>query len=265
MTIEEYLAGSPLFTFESNLYYQRSFPRSSYFEKAYLGVRQKEYRLYEDKIVANLPNIPVNYSLYREWQARKASSKALQKILQKENFKKVLELGCGNGWFSHQLANALGTDTLGIDVNEKELLQAARVFRHTANLNFLYADIMQVQLPDFFDCIILNSSLQYFSDISKLFETLFSKLRPGGKIYIADSPIYQSTADADLAKQRSMKYFSGMGSEAMGNNYFHHTFDKLKNFEPELVFNEKTLFAKMQRLISPSSIPIFPIISITKI
>src|SRR5687767_8926232 len=105
MTIHEDLSQSPLFTLDQNLFYQKSLQRNREFEKSYVALRQKEKRLYSNDVVQQLPEISGDDPLKPEWQLRKKSlDKLLSYLRKKSGVKKILEVGCGNGWLSRHLA-----------------------------------------------------------------------------------------------------------------------------------------------------------------
>src|SRR5688572_18830814 len=75
------------------------------FEKLYLQVRKAEQRLYSDDEVKSLPGIFSSHPHIEEWKQRKVSCERIIKYLDKKQKPlKILEIGCGNGWFSAQLA-----------------------------------------------------------------------------------------------------------------------------------------------------------------
>ncbi|MEM7040551.1 MAG: class I SAM-dependent methyltransferase, partial [Bacteroidota bacterium] len=112
------------------------------FAKAYHALRTKEGRMYTDDVLAKLPNVPQDHALYREWMARKDSLVQLMNYLFAQGRPlRILDLGCGNGWFSRHLANLPGAEVLGVDVGAEELAQAERVFGKVKNLRFAEADI----------------------------------------------------------------------------------------------------------------------------
>lgn len=136
------------------------------FEQQYLQIRRKEGRLYTDAQVRSLPRPGGALGNTLEWQVRALSSSLLVQHLQTHaGGGAILELGCGNGWLAHLLAQALQREVCGVDVNRTELTQAARVFGHDARLTFVAADIHTLVLPrDVFDVIVLPACVQYFSD-----------------------------------------------------------------------------------------------------
>ena len=99
------------------------------FEKKYITTRGLENRLYNDEELEKLPDIDAGHTHYREWLMRKRSSQRLVRYLAaRKKSMDILEIGCGNGWLSHQFANIPGSQVTGVDINFTELQQAARVF-----------------------------------------------------------------------------------------------------------------------------------------
>src|SRR6187402_1644261 len=116
------------FVQEGNLYLQKNLEREKAFEKAYIDLRRREHRVYSDEVLKFLPDITSRNSLHQGWLLRKASAKQIINYLKKHKVNSVLEIGCGNGWLSHCLAENLNASIVGVDVNETELQQATRVF-----------------------------------------------------------------------------------------------------------------------------------------
>lgn len=78
------------------------------FEQQYLQIRRKEGRLYTDAQVRSLPRPGGALGNTLEWQVRALSSSLLVQHLQAHTgHGAILELGCGNGWLSHLLAQSL--------------------------------------------------------------------------------------------------------------------------------------------------------------
>jgi ubiquinone/menaquinone biosynthesis C-methylase UbiE len=160
------------------------------FEADYLSLRKKEGRLYTDEEVARLPHVVKNASLKKEWAIRSASCQRLIKYLAGKKTKlSILEIGCGNGWLSNQLAAVTKTQVLGLDVNQTELAQAQRVFSKP-NLSFLYGDVRTGIVKDKFDVIVFAASFQYFQSTQEILKACFSHLTSGGEIHIIDTQFY---------------------------------------------------------------------------
>lgn len=259
--IKETFLASAAFSFRNNLFYQDEFQGFGSFENLYLGIRKKENRLYPDDIVRSLPRIPCGHPLRKEWRRRAFTLRRLIRHLKRDKGKNILEVGCGNGWLCHWLATLPGTEVVGIDINETELLQAARVFGEMRNLAFIYGDILQGLPFRKFDHIILSASLQYFADVPALVRKLHGHLANNGKIHIIDTPLYSSPSVLDAAR-RSAEYFARLDAGAMNHHYYHHTWDALAAFNLRLMYDPRTLLNRLRQKLAFAS-P-FPWITITR-
>ena len=156
------------------------------FEKDYIKLRSSEGWIYPDEMVLTLPDSKAPAIHASEWKYRKISAERILKYLERTKAENILELGCGNGWFTNLISNRKKFNTVGVDINETELVQAARLFSNERTL-FVYGDIFEPVWPTgCFDIIILNSSLQYFPYPQLLITKLLSLLTPNGEIHILD-------------------------------------------------------------------------------
>lgn len=236
------------------------------FGKIYIQTRVKEGRFYSDDQVKMLPVIDKRHKFYTEWKIRARSAKLLKKHIELNNLpKNILEIGCGNGWLSNYLANIQHTEVWGIDVNEPELEQAARVFGKNGNIHFCLCDIFDAPFDNQqFNYIILASSIQYFPDIKLLINKLLPLLNPGGEIHIIDTPFYEQ-AEIENASLRSKQYYSKLKADEMSEKYFHHSLNSLlKTFDVKIIFPALTLKEKIKRLFRGKIALSFPWIIIEK-
>jgi len=205
-------------------------------EQLYITLRRKEGRIYSDDTVQALPNVPSSHPLYKEWKVRKRSSEKLFNYLRDKNKPlDILEIGCGNGWLSHSLSRLQNSVVKGMDVNRTELEQADRVFDSVPNLTFMYGNIFDNILKQGeFDIVVFAASVHYFKDIKKLVNRVKQILKPGGEIHIIDSPFYNSPAEAELAKERTIAYYTKMEVPEMAQYYNHLTYQSLQVFHPKV-------------------------------
>lgn len=222
------------------------------FEKLYLEVRKAERRLYSDDEVKNLPDIIAGHPYYGEWKQRKESCERLIKYLDKKHrLLTILEIGCGNGWFSAQLAKNASWKVTGIDINKEELAQAARVFEKMPNLDFIQSDIRSGQLKqNNFDVIVFASSIQYFPSIREIVKAAFLFLKTGGEIHILDTALYHSE-EMETARQRTKDYFTGIGFPEAASYYFHHDRKNLGGFNTKILYNPKSWINKLRNNKNP--------------
>lgn len=186
--------------------------------------------MYPDEIAARLPDIDHRHVLAKEWQIRKKSAQNLKTHLKEKKCKRILEVGCGNGWLINYLHSHLEADCCGVDVNETELRQAVGLFGRHETLCFLCANIQS----QFFekcsiDVVVLASSVQYFQNLTELIVTLQKTLTEDGEIHILDSPFYTKRSLA-VAKKKSEEYFSASNVPEMKDYYFHHQWSDLNRF-----------------------------------
>jgi ubiquinone/menaquinone biosynthesis C-methylase UbiE len=210
------------------------------FEKKYITTRSLENRLCTDNELLKLPDMPEDHPHYREWQIRKRSGRRLARYLSAmKRPLDILEIGCGNGWLSHQLAEIPGTKVTGLDINFTELQQAARVFNDDPNLTFIQGDIRSGILADQqFDFIVFADSIQYFPSLKKIIHLTLSYLKYGGEIHIMDTRFYKP-AEVEIAKRQTLAYYTSLGYPEMADFHFHHNSHDLRSFHYTLLYNPK--------------------------
>ncbi|HTI93882.1 MAG TPA: class I SAM-dependent methyltransferase [Puia sp.] len=222
------------------------------FEKKYILLRSMEGRLYADDQLFRLPDINEDHPHWREWQVRKRSARRLTDLLTcRKKPLRILEVGCGNGWLSHQLAEIPGVRVTGLDINFTELQQAARVFSDDPNLRFIQGDIRTGILDDqLFDCIVFACSIEYFPSLKKIIHFTLTYLVPGGELHILDTLFYKPS-EIEFEKRKTLAYYSAFGYPEMADSLFHHSWKDLGCFRYELLFDPGML---INRLLRPNDI-----------
>lgn len=233
------------------------------FESLYLGVRKKENRIYSDKEVNNLPFATISNPHKDEWRLREKSFLRFKDYLKIKNENlNILDLGCGNGWFSGNLSKDFNHNFFCVDVNLTELRQGERVC-NSEKIKFIYANIFKADFPtDYFGLIILNASVQYFPDLKKLFDQLFKLLTIKGEIHIIDSPFY-SIDEVQSARNRTIDYYSLINFPGMAQYYHHRCYQELKEFNTKILYNPLSIKNKTKSLFLIKDSP-FPWIVIKK-
>ena len=206
------------------------------FEQLYIRLRQQEGRVYSDAEVARLPLINTGHPHYKEWVIRRQSCKSLLSYIRhKDTVLKILEIGCGNGWLSAQLAGITNASVTGLDINQVELEQAERVFANLPNLKFLRGSIADDFLKDEkFDLIIFAACVQYFPSLKQVMNISVEHLTLQGEVHIMDSHFYQ-LAEIAAARQRSLEYYKSIGVSEMARHYYHHSFNELDSFQYKIL------------------------------
>src|SRR5438067_5217664 len=107
---------------------------------------------------------------------------ALRPLLPAMNDLRVLDLGCGLGWFGRWARARGAAQVVGIDSSEKML---ARARRDTSDKSIIYqkADLEELDLPEAqFDVAHSALALHYVKDLGRLFQTIHRALIPGGSL-----------------------------------------------------------------------------------
>lgn len=226
--------------------------REILFEKKYIQIRALESRLYTDEELTQLPDIYPAHPHYPEWQQRKRSCRWLIHYLSsREANPEILEVGCGNGWLTHLLAEIPGSRVTGVDINFTELQQAARVFSNDPNLRFIHGDIRFGILQDRqFDHIIFAASIEYFPSLKKIVHLCLAYLKPGGEIHILDTPFCRSE-EIKLEERRTQAYYSSFGYPEMADYYYHHTLADLRSFHYAVLYNPRAMRYRFFRKKNP--------------
>lgn len=217
------------------------------FSDLYLAVRTAENRLLSDQQVLRLPDTDPAGPNASQWSFRKKSAIRFAKyVAQKHKPLKILDIGCGNGWFSNKLGQIDGVEVLGIDINITELKQAARLFGKN-NLRFAYADIFSDIADEKFDIAVFNSCFQYFENVRQTLDAAQKWLKSMGEIHLIDSPFYRPD-QIENAKARTTRYYQNLGFPEMASHYFHHSWSELPNLKTHY---KPSLFAKLLKTDSP--------------
>ena len=98
----------------------------------------------------------------------------------------VLDLGCGNGWFSAGL-HSCGFDVTGVDNSESGLRMATRRY---PDIRFLRQDLMDELEPSLvgrFDAVIAIDTIDHLPLPRRLIQTALVALKPGGLLIVTSA------------------------------------------------------------------------------
>jgi ubiquinone/menaquinone biosynthesis C-methylase UbiE len=239
------------FYYKNGIFYQKGTIINSSFEESYLKIRKKEGRVYDDEIARSLPSFHGKEPLVTEWEIRKQSAQRLVNYFKARQPLCIIEIGCGNGWLTRYLYHHIKGEYCGIDINEYELQQAARI--SNTSICFLYGDILSEATNNLrADIIIIASALQYFADTKSLIQKMFFHLTPKGEIHIIDTPFYKDK-QIELAMERSKNYFSTLGLLPEQGNYYHHHWNSLQPFNHKIIYHPNHILNKTKRFFFKGS------------
>ncbi len=124
---------------------------------------------------------PVKYGSY-------AITKRLSKVRNYISFanKKVLDIGCGNGSYTMEIARSSSL-TIGIDIERRRLLDFKKEKEKGETKNVFISQMSGEQLGfknDNFDIIVLIETLEHISDEKKCLKECWRVLRQQGKLVL---------------------------------------------------------------------------------
>lgn len=116
---------------------------------------------------------------------------ALRAMLPDLRGQRVLDLGCGYGWFCRFAGESGAAEVLGLDVSERMLAQADASTRDPA-ISYARADLETVELPaGKYDLVYSSLTLHYLTNLNRLFEQIQQALLPAGRfVFSVEHPIY---------------------------------------------------------------------------
>jgi SAM-dependent methyltransferase len=112
--------------------------------------------------------------------------------------KRVVDLGCGFGWFSRWAREAGAARVLGLDLSRSMLARAKADTRDPA-IEYLNADLEQLELPEAsFDFAYSSLALHYIENFDRLVKTVYQALIPGSRfVFLIEHPIYMAPSRPD--------------------------------------------------------------------
>jgi ubiquinone/menaquinone biosynthesis C-methylase UbiE len=111
---------------------------------------------------------------------------AMQAMLPSElSGARVVDLGCGFGWFSRWVVDAGAASVVAYDVSRNMLERAIGETASTA-IAYMQIDLDKLTLPEAsFDMAFSSLTLHYLTDLPRLFEEVHRALVPGGTFVVS--------------------------------------------------------------------------------
>jgi len=113
---------------------------------------------------------------------QKTWGKKLISELRLKGSERILDLGCGDGLLTAELAKLVPDGlAVGIDASES-MVQTARKEHAAPNLCFELQDINTIDFESQFDLVFSNATLHWIKDHVRLLKNVFKSLKPNGSI-----------------------------------------------------------------------------------
>ncbi len=101
---------------------------------------------------------------------------------------RVLDIGCGTGSITKDIAHAVGTIgyVIGIDNTESFIKEGKQNYAGVSNLELLHCDLLDFESEEKFDLIVSARTFQWISTLDSAIDKVKSLLKPDGQISILD-------------------------------------------------------------------------------
>lgn len=110
---------------------------------------------------------------------------------------RILDLGAGNGWLSHRLAEA-GHHPVALDRLDDPADGLGACRHYTIRFPAVQADFDALPfMPSQFDIVVFDGSLHYSPDPAATLAQARRMLEPGGSIVVMDSPMFARINDGE--------------------------------------------------------------------
>ncbi len=127
---------------------------------------------------------------------------ALRALLPEMRGRRVLDLGCGYGWFCRWARDQGAARVLGIDVSDRMLARAREASgdaERDATIDYVRADLEEVELPPAaFDIGYSSLAFHYLTNLPRLIARVHAALTPGGRcVFSVEHPVVTASLQPD--------------------------------------------------------------------
>ncbi len=119
---------------------------------------------------------------------------AIQAMLPELRGRRVVDLGCGFGWFARWARGQGAAHVLGLDLSEN-MLARARADTDDPAVEYARADLEALELPGkAFDFAYSSLTFHYIVDFGRLMRRVFQSLTPGAAfVFSIEHPVYMAS------------------------------------------------------------------------
>lgn len=140
----------------------------------------------------------------------------------KGNPQSVLEIGCGSGRLTNQLANKISSDSklTALDINAN-MIAVAKQKVMDEKVEFVQGDAQDLPFPDnSFDLIICQFGFMFLPDKQKGFNEAWRVLKPGGQFLFVTWDKAEHNITLHISQQTILKYLKTTPPAYFGRAYY---------------------------------------------
>lgn len=145
-----------------------------------------------DRQVKGLEGVP-------EW-------KSVRALLPNLKGKRIIDLGCGFGWFCRFAVEQGAKSALGIDIS-KTMISKAKTFPFNSAITYEVADLEKLQLPkESFDFAYSSLTFHYIKNFKQLIATIYKALTSKSiLVFTMEHPIYTAPSSLKFITEKGGK------------------------------------------------------------
>jgi len=115
--------------------------------------------------------------------------------------KRIIDLGCGFGWFCRYAIEQGAKSTLGIDISQN-MINKAKSFPLNPAIIYQIADLDEIELPKAsFDFAYSSLTFHYIKDFARIISQIHNSLTPCSHfVFTMEHPIYTAPTNPKLIK-----------------------------------------------------------------
>ncbi len=164
---------------------------------------------------------------------------------------RVLDVGCGTGSISSDIAKRVGPTgyVIGIDNTEKFIISGMEKYKSTSNLKLIHEDIFNYNPDERFDLIVSARTLQWLSNPLDAIKKMRTLLKTGGLLSVLDynHETIEWTPEPPKTMKLFYQAFLKWRSDAGMNNHIAldlHSYFQEAGFHSVRIFNSDELYKK---------------------
>ena len=189
-----------------------------------------------NKVVWSAADYASNSAVQQSW------ARELIAELKLKGDERILDVGCGDGKVTAEIARALPHGTaVGIDASPQMIAYAAKTFpaAKNPNLEFHVMDARKIQLVRKFDLVFSNAALHWVDDHQAFLRGAASVLRPGGRLVVScggkgNAHDVFLVLRPEMRSKKWREFFRKMEAP-----YFFHSPDEYKKWLPRFGFKTR--------------------------
>lgn len=149
---------------------------------------RKHFSPRQRRVMSEVGHLLLKFYGYPLSASGRMRARAILRFLQPQIGEKILDAGCGIGWFCFELATRYKCRVFGIDLDDEDIALANRIktAMNLTTVHFFVQDLNALAFPTaFFDKIIMSEVLEHIENDQTVLEELNRVLKPSGRLIIS--------------------------------------------------------------------------------